>query len=177
MKSFFYTLCLLIATSVFSQADGKITIPKGVVYNYANDSIVNKAIELITADIKNSSSYATMGELMIVGPELWKRFKRVREITDIKGGNTVFMVDEDKLDGKMTQNLEDSKIVWNQVRKEIGSGAFVIRKLNEAELRYYWTVISFDIDEPLLIVETGKHRYILNLLKDTMKVLWLDEAP
>ncbi|KLT70319.1 hypothetical protein AB674_08025 [Flavobacterium sp. ABG] len=37
--------------------------------------------------------------------------------------------------------------------------------------------MSFDIDEPLLIIETKEHNYILNILKKKLKLLWLDEAP
>jgi hypothetical protein len=44
-------------------------------------------------------------------------------------------------------------------------------------LQYYWAVISFDIDEPLLIVETSEHKYILNILKKDLKLMWLDEVP
>ena len=80
------------------------------------------------------------------------------------------------LDGNISQNINDSKIIWDEFKKEVAQG-YTIRKANEFELRYYWTVISFDIDEPLLIVETKHHNYILDLKKNDLKLMWLDEAP
>ena len=80
-----------------------------------------------------------------------------------------FHVDDLILEGKMSQDINDSKIIWNEFRKEITEN-YIIRKANEQELRYYWSVISFDIDEPLLIVETKNHNYILNVLKKDLKL-------
>ena len=58
--------------------------------------------------------------------------------------------------------------VWNELRKEITEN-YVIRKANEVELKYYWSTIAFDIEEPLFILETQKHNYILNLSKNELK--------
>ncbi|MEZ0131369.1 hypothetical protein AB9T88_17015, partial [Flavobacterium sp. LBUM151] len=94
----------------------------------------------------------------------------------IEQGKVQFHVDDLILDGKMSQDINDSKIIWDEFKNEVAQD-FKIRKANEEELKYYWSVISFDIDEPLLIIETKDHNYILNLLKKNLKLLWLDEAP
>jgi len=86
-------------------------------------------------------------------------------------------VDDKKLSAKLTQDLEDSKRVWGELRREIAGKKFILRKARAKELQYYWAVISFDIDEPLVIVETDKESYILNISPKTMKLLWLDQAP
>jgi hypothetical protein len=77
----------------------------------------------------------------------------------------------------VAQDTVDTKKVWMEFRKEVKGQNYIIRKLNEKELKYYWSIISFDIDEPLFILETKDHKYILNILKDTMKLMWLDELP
>jgi len=100
-----------------------------------------------------------------------------KKLQEIEKGKVIFHVDNLELDGKMGQSLSDSKIIWDEFRKEIGQQEYIIRKANENELIYYWSVISFDIEEPLLIVETKDHNYILNILKDDLKLMWLDEAP
>lgn len=177
MKVNLTLLLFLIFCTSFGQTVEKITIPKGVVYNYAKSELVEKAKQLIEDDLKDDSNYALSGKIMIIGPVLWNRFKNIKKLNEIEGGNTTFLVDNDKLSGKMTQDVEDTKKVWDELRKEIGKDNYSIRKANERELRYYWSVISFDIDEPLLILETKKHSYILNILKDDLKVMWLDEVP
>ena len=163
--------------SSFGQTDDKINIPKGVVYKYCDKEIVEKTKLLINNSISDSSNYALLDNILIVGPVLWSRFKEIDLLNKIEGGNTTFHVDNNILKGKMTQDIEDTKKVWAELRKEIKGKSYIIRKLNEKELLYYWSIISFDIDEPLLIVETKEHKYILNILKDSLKLMWLEEVP
>jgi hypothetical protein len=87
------------------------------------------------------------------------------------------MYNKEKLSAKMTQDKDDFKKIWDQVRKDIKNSDFIVRKATYSELQYYWAVISFDIEEPLLIVETSAHRFILNLSPKDLKLIWLDEAP
>lgn len=175
MKSCTFFLLFCISFAAFSQ-DETITIPQGVVYNYASKKVVENAKKLITANLSDSPDYALLQNTMIIGPQLWKRYKDNQKIQQIAAGKVSFHVDDLVLEGKMSQDLNDSKIIWDEFRKEV-SNDFTIRKATVWELKYYWSVISFDIEEPLLIVETKEHNYILNLLKDNLKLMWLDEAP
>lgn len=161
--------------AIKSQSSEKINIPKGIVYNYADSKIVESAKKIISENLK-TNDYSLLQPNLMVGPGLWKRFKHIQELNEIKEGKVILYVDGLELDGKMSQTINDSKKIWNEIKKEVNN-EFVIRKADERELTYYWSVISFDIDEPLLIVETKQHKYILNLLKDNLKLLWLDEVP
>jgi len=175
MKSSTLLLFFFIPFTAFSQKE-TITVPKGVVYNYASNKVVEKAKQIITTNLSDTPDYALLQKTMIIGPQLWKRFKDKQKIQQIKEGKVSFHVDDLILEGKMSQDLNDSKIIWDEFRKEVAND-FTIRKANVWELKYYWSVISFDIEEPLLIVATKEHNYILNLLKDDLKLMWLDEAP
>lgn len=175
MKLVTLLLCFLSTFTVTAQKE-TITIPKGIVYNYASNKVIEKAKKLITDNLSDTPDYAILEKTLIIGPQLWKRFKDNLKIQQIKEGKVEFHVDNMVLDGKMSQDLTDAQIIWDEFRKEVAND-FTIRKANEMELRYYWSVISFDIDEPLLIVATKEHNYILNLLKDDLKLMWLDEAP
>jgi hypothetical protein len=175
MKQLLLFLSFFTLESAFSQDIEKIEIPKGVVYNYSDNQIIAKAKKLITDNLSQNTDYSILQDHMIIGPELWKRYGKIERLQQIVG-NVDFQVDDVVLKGKMSQDMADSKLIWNEFRKEI-TGEYKIRKANKLELQYYWSVISFDIDEPLLILETKNHNYILNLLKKDMKLLWLDEAP
>ena len=166
----------VLTANIFAQETEKINIPKGIVYNYCDSKIVEKAKKLIAANLSNKKDYKIVQTNLIIGPMLWKRFKDNKKIQKIEKGNVEFHVDNLILNGKMSQTIKDSKIIWEEFRKEV-SQDYKIRKANEDELNYYWSVISFDIDEPLLIIETKEHNYILNLLKKDLKLMWLDEAP
>lgn len=170
---------LLISLSfqiISAQKKETITIPKHVVYNYCNPKIIEKAKKLIEENINNKDKFELTNNSLIIGPMLWQRFKDNEKINKIEKGNVEFHVDNLVLNGKMSQDINDSKIIWNEFRNEITSD-YVIRKLNEQELTYYWSVISFDIEEPLFIVETNKHKYILNLTPKDLKLFWIDEVP
>lgn len=153
-----------------------VTIPKGVVYNYSNPKVVERAKKLIAANLSSENDYSLLGKNIIIGPLLWKRYQHNEAIQKIEKGKVQFHVDELILDGKMTQSINDSKIIWDEFKKEVAQD-YTIRKATAFELRYYWSVISFDIDEPLLIVETKNHSYILDFTKEDLKLMWLDEAP
>lgn len=170
-------ILLLIFTINISlaQKTETIKIPKGIVYNYCDNEVVEKAKKLIADNLSDNNDYKILQNTLILGPELWKRFKSIEKLQKIKG-NVEFHVDNEILKGKASQDIGDSKLIWEELKKEI-TGEYKIRKANEEELKYYWSVISFDIEEPLLIVETKEHNYILNLLKKDLKLLWLDEAP
>lgn len=169
-------LTLLWTTISFGQTNETLTIPKGVVYKYADPALVEKAKSLVKEAIE-TNQYPLSQEILIVGPTLWQRFDKIKALHAIEGGHTTFLVDNKELKGKMTQNLKDSQHVWDELRKEVKGNSYNIRKLTPDELRYYWSVISFDIEEPIFIVECNSHTYILNLVKTDLKLMWLDEVP
>ena len=175
MKVVPHLLFFLFTITVIAQKE-TIPIPKGVVYNYASNEVIEKARQLITDNLSDSPDYTILQKTIIIGPQLWKRYKDNPKIQQIKEGKIQFHVDDMVLAGKMSQDLTDAQIIWDEFRKEVAND-FTIRKANTWELKYYWSVISFYIDEPLLIVATKEHNYILNLLKDDLKLMWLDEAP
>ena len=160
-------------TFTFAQNNEKITIPKGIVYNYVEDNINEKAKQLINNSLTQNNNYELLQDNLMIGPSLWKRLQNIENLKNIPK-NVVFHIDDMQVDGKMCQKINDSKKVWDEVKKEI-SKDYQIRKANEDELKYYWSTISFDIEEPLFIVETGNHNYILNFQKDNTNLLWLDE--
>lgn len=177
MKLITILLLILTINISFAQDSEKIKIPKGVVYKYSSGKTVEKAKKAIADNLSSTSDYSLLNENLIIGPELWKRYKDNKKLQQIEKGEVIFHVDNLQLDGKMSQNLNDSKKIWDEFRNEISQQEYIIRKANENELKYYWSVISFDIEEPLLIVQTKDHNYILNILKNDLKLMWLDEAP
>lgn len=169
-----FTIILICFLFSFAQETEKIKIPKGVVYNYVENSTNEKAKKLIQEGLLKND-YSLLGKNLMIGPTLWKRFEGKENLKKIPG-KVEFHIDDLQVDGKMAQNLDDSKKIWEELKKEI-SGDFKVRKANEAELNYYWATISFDIEEPLFIVETQEHIFILNFLKKDLKLFWIDEFP
>ena len=170
-----FILALTMNFVAVAQNIEKVTIPKGVTYNYCESSIVEEAKKVIKENLTNENDYSLLQANLIIGPTLWKRFKNVDNLQAL-GKDVVFHIDNLEVKGKSCQDINDTKKVWNELKKEV-SANFKIRKANQNELTYYWSTIPFDIDEPLLIVETENHNYILNILPKELKLMWLDEFP
>lgn len=175
----YYLLAIFIGISSYGigQTVDSVSIPKGVVYKYSDATIITKAKDLIRKELSDSASYEMNGGIVFIGPELWSRYKNIAELNNIPGGNVTIKFDGKNLSGKMTQDIEGFKKIWDQVRKEVKGNNYTLRKPTSKELQYYWAVISFDIEEPLLIAQTNEHRYILNLSPKDLKLVWLDEVP
>lgn len=177
MKNIFVFLLIMASFSGFAQKSYPIEIPKGVVYKYCDSATYEKAKVILMQELTKQPTYELNGSIMFIGPVLWARFQKVKELKKIEGGNVTLLIDGTKIPAKMTQSVDDSKKVWDALRNEIGTQEFKLRKATYQELQYYWSVISFDIEEPLIVVETKEHNYILNLSPKDMKIIWLDEAP
>lgn len=175
MKSNFTLLLLFIVNFTFAQNGEKIIIPKGIAYSYVENNINEKAKQLIIKSLSQNNNYELLQDNLMVGPSLWKNLQNIENLKSIPK-NVIFYIDDLQVNGKMCQDIDDSKKVWNEVKKEVSEN-YQIRKANVDELKYYWSTISFDIEEPLFILETENHNYILNFLKKEMKLLWIDEFP
>ncbi|MEY5047730.1 MAG: hypothetical protein RLZZ175_1089 [Bacteroidota bacterium] len=177
MKNILILILLTLSIQVFAQQNNKVDLPKGVIYKYCDSITFQNAKKIIIDELDKNPNYILSDDITFVGPILWSRFKKSKELKSIEGGDVTLLVDNTKLSGKMTQNLKDSKKIWDELRNEINGKDFILRKATFYELQYYWSVISFDIEEPLIIIETKKHNYILNISPKNFKLFWIDEAP
>lgn len=118
MKCFIIFILIFVTALSFSQEIEKIKIPKGVVYNYTDVSTVERAKRLIASELKGKGD-SLCDKILIVGPTIWKRYIKNRTLNSIEGGNTTFVVDDRKLTGKMTQDVSDTKKVWQVLAEEL----------------------------------------------------------
>ena len=65
---------------------------------------------------------------------------------------------------------------WRAFAKQAEFTELKIRKLNSEELSIFWAMISFDITEPIFIVE-GKQQKVLLVFTspDDLSVAWIDD--
>ena len=180
MKKYVLLVLLMTILSInlmFGQGIEKIEVPKGVVYNYCDLTTFVNAKGLIKQSLSSNDDYSLVNKVMFIGPVLWEEFQKNDLLSGIAGGNITLLVDNRKLSAKLTQRLDDGKKVWSEFRKVVAENEYILRKASPEELEYYWSIISFDIEEPLIILETRKTRYIINIIPKTMKLMWLDEFP
>jgi hypothetical protein len=132
-------------------------------------------------------TYTLFEGSVIMGPRLWKRYKKIEAIGKIKNGNVQFHVPGissstkkdtlEILDGKLIQEKADFKTVWQQVVTDATQQPLVIRKATAKELSYYWAIINFDIDEPLFVVEMSNFNLLTQFVDKKPVLFWLEEMP
>jgi len=176
MKNIILLFLIGLSVPTFAQKE-KIDIPARVSYKYCKPKLYLRAKELVRNELTEKPSYDLCDRLMFVGPVLWNRIGKLAALSNIEGGNVSLHVDQQVLKAKLTQSIDDTKKIWNHIRSEVEGKNLTLRKATFAELEYYWSVISYDIEEPLIIAETPQHTYIIDLLPKTLRLIWLDEVP
>ena len=178
MKHIISLLLILNLTSIgFSQKND--SIPKGIVYKKKSDTINEQAKKILINELK-SPSFSLFYKLLYCGPNFWDYYKNDPKIGSIDKGNIDFQVPQPNgktivKKGKLIQSIDDFKIIWNQISKDFHSPNLTIRKLNSTELKYYWSIIFFDIEEPIFLIENNKIKLIINFFPNTMNITFVEK--
>ena len=167
MRYSFFILFLFIANISMSQQTEKINIPKGVKYSYASKEINKRSKDVLLKEIKNST-YSLFNNLVYCGPNLNILYKRNESFSKIEKGNITFKVPQHdgsirNETGKLIQTLDDYKIIWSLIIADISNEKIKIRKANSFELEYFWSIIFYDIKEPLWVIETDNIKFIIDI--------------
>jgi hypothetical protein len=170
----------------------QLQIPQGVRYHTTTDEINHSAEVLLTklfsspvetADFKNISD-----KIVMCGPGLWPSInsavtasgvptKRLQLIIPTASGNQ-------QAEGRAFQEPQAKETLWMCVlgiADDYHAGTpskppkFVVRKLRSDEISYFWSMIPFDIQEPIYIVDMDKRRFLVNLSAEREpKINWID---
>jgi len=187
MKIKFRFLLALLFISCFVSAQ-TLVIPAGVTYSYTSEENNTGAKTVLSEELDKTSGLKLFSGTLFIGPKLWKEIKADPVIKTIEGGNTTFrlpvrnargkVVDYENLKGKLIQNEEDYKKFWSVLNTSLTGAERSFRKLSTKELEYYWSVISWDIVEPIYIMTCNSKNYLFDLdLKDGKYTLqWVDEV-
>ncbi len=170
--------CFILAVNTYGQED-KVNVPDGVTYKTNFDFINKEAKEALEKELKNPT-YSLFEGMLYCGPNLWDRYKSLPGTSKIEKGNIDFRISQANGDikirkGKLIQNIDDFKILWTQIVKDLNKTKFNIRKLNSEELKYYWSIISFDIEEPIYIAGNKNTKIIFDIYSNNIKLLFIEE--
>lgn len=181
-KLILLTLISFMIATAWSQ---DVVIPAGVTYKKADDKLNKKAQELMTAELQGEPDYKIFSGSLIIGPSLWARYVKIDELKNIKAGNVTYEVpilDEkgnikntQKATGKLIQTKDDYVLLWRYLREDFKGTKLKYRKLTPSEISYYWSMISFDIEEPIFAIDNGKYILLVNFTPKDMKIFWIDQ--
>ncbi len=176
MKYFITVLFLTLTQLAYSQDVVEVKVPKHVVYHYCHPKALQQAKDSLEKCFDSNRNCNIISNHLIIGPTLWNRFQHKEKLQNLQPGNVLFYIDQYELKGKIAQNQEEAQWMWQTWQSELQK-PYKIRKATARELDYHWSVISWDIEEPLLVLDTLEHQYILDFSENGERLFWVDELP
>lgn len=170
-------LVLLAFGSAHSQE-----VPKGVNYKRASDEVNALAKTNLEKALAGSDSLPAdlFGEVVVVGPMLWKALKPSAEKVLLDAKPAVVMVQVPVVvvaEARRILTDDERKTFWKALRARYRKLTDAkIRKGNAEEIAYYWATIPFDIDEPFWVVDVDGDRFVLDfqVKEGQPRLFWID---
>lgn len=144
-------------------------IPQGVRYKKAPDALNKKAETKLLNFFKSppaKADYAGMSQkVLICMPGIWESIRKVAplELRSAKMAN--FYVpgpgEPQKFEGRLFKTSHEQVTFWKLLRGQCQKQP-VIRKAKANELKYYWALIPYDIEEPVFIADFGASQVLFD---------------
>lgn len=157
-------------------------IPAEVTYVRKPDAEVAAAVAKIRAAIDSPAGFGTPSlydeSVMMIGPELYKHLQHEPELATFRSPKMVTIDPQTKVSRSLlrAKGPEELALFHKVLTRYLGATTpRRLRPATSAELSAHWMNIGWDIDEPLLVLDTGAHRLVLDTSGDT--VLMVDELP
>lgn len=177
MKNLLLCLLVVLASTSFAQKKETIRIPARVNYKYLSGKKYQKAYDFTLSELVKTPTYEIVNSKFFIGPYMWDQIDSIPVIKEMYAKDVTVRLDRKKLPAKYVENFKDAQLLWDWIREQFNGIPMRLRKATYEELDYYWTVIYFDIDEPLFIAETPTYKFILDLDRKNFQLEWLDMVP
>jgi ankyrin repeat protein len=158
-------------------SEEEIQVPEGVTYIRAIDEINKKAYAYLEDLFYNDDPEAYLPETVFCGPFLWHELIESRILDHNDGDPVFFRVPV----GSRTKMFEGRAIKPEVKTKKLQlalkdafqeSNGFVIRKLLPLEMQLYWILNSWDIEEPVFMIESPGYLLLVDFAED--EVFYID---
>lgn len=173
------TILLILITMMFQvQASSQhLKIPEGISYKKTDQLTNQQAIEKLEEELEEPR-YSVFNNFFYCGPNIWERYVLKPSVGSIKKGNITFKVPFNKgfIDkkGKLIQSQADYQLIWDQLIIDFSDSEFNIRKLTSDELQEFWSIIFYDIEEPIFVLENKSHKVVVDL-DSNLKIQFIDQ--
>jgi len=135
----------------------EVIIPEGIVYNKAADDINNQAINYLIELVNGYKIYNNPPDMIMIGPRMWISLKKREEIAGSPTIPVSYIMPWNgeiiELEGAAVRSQERTRYVVGLFKNLFNLESITIRKLSENELKYFWVICSWDLEEPLFAIE------------------------
>lgn len=171
---------IVISASSFTIAQ---QIPDGVRYKKASPEVNAGAKQLIESSltgIPDKLDVSVFDSSVMIGPSLWDSLSDSQKGKFKKDSTPVMlMVGSTMKEGRGVRTEEQKRFLWTTIIEKLAQKQYSVRAANSEEISYYWAIIPFDIEEPLLIIDAGSTKILVNLTAKGKKIrfFWIDIVP
>jgi hypothetical protein len=138
---------------------------------------LERAFSIRAADTKADDLFA---EAVVCGPLLWEALKDQtgKDLQESLPLNFIMSIPRPATkEGRSFSKPEQKQSFWNYFMEKVkGSNSVSVRRASKQEVDYYWSTISFNIEEPLYVIDIGKRKVLFNFLvkNGEPKIFWID---
>jgi hypothetical protein len=154
----------------------QVNIPNGVTYHKTSDTNNNDAKKLIIKSIESKESKLIFESTVMIGPNLWQKYLNSKYAQVNIGIELNFKIPIGKeiitRKGRIIKKRDEFKSLWEFISVELSGGNLRVPK--EAELEYYWSIIAYEIEEPIFVMENKKNKILFNLTPNENKLVFLE---
>lgn len=166
-------LGLVVLTAVLGE------VPSGVTYVPASAEVNARAravLDKMFAGTPPALASAPGDGLLLLGPFLGQRLERL----DMSGFlKTDLVVPFGEFTAQMksygARNAAERKAMWALLRDLAPAGKVKVRGMNAAEMKVVWPFISWDLTEPLFIVEAGDRKWLIDFDEEGTSPHWVED--
>jgi hypothetical protein len=94
---------------------------------------------------------------IMIGPRMWISMKNREEIAASPTIPVTYRIPENgeiiELEGAVVRSQERTRCVIGLFKNLFNIESITIRRLNSNELRYYWALCGWDLEEPIFVIE------------------------
>jgi hypothetical protein len=119
---------------------------------------------------------------IVCGPGLWRMIEEMPTISELDPVGATSVVDDggggfQEFEGALFQTEEQRTELIDIVRHILKDSEFQIRTPNEHELRVYWSLIPYDIEEPIYILDNGARRILVDFVvtDESVQLFWIGD--
>jgi hypothetical protein len=141
-------------------------VPDHVVYKTGDAQKVIATATQLRAALVSERGFAAIpfGETFLIGPTLYTAIKGDATLAAVESPK-VMVIDPDTQKSRALRRIKGEKEVAlfaAAMRHYLGDMKPRIRAATSSELGVYWTAISWDIEEPLLVADYGAHALLFD---------------
>jgi hypothetical protein len=170
-------MLLTVSVCADDPLDAPVPVPPGITYTAAPAEVNHQAAERLRQMLASRTAHC-VGDVFMCGPFLWRQLKDDPAWMRAGGFGTHVLVPTTQgqlaLAGHGFQNSNKAAhLLEDWLRSQLRGETFQIRKLNGKELAALWAILSYDIEEPVLVVDSGPRQFIFHFVHD--EVFYIDD--